>query len=427
MPTPPNVVTAHEWAGIKELTWRGAHCGTLERSPALVGSRHRLREANMRRGLACCACVWASLAVAPSTAHADILGGMVRAITAAPRAVMGGLFGGARGGHHRHPTVRREHHHHTVRREDYRHTIRREVTASPSPARDQRQLSSWFGAVYWPAAYRDTFGYIFLGANGTGAFWTHSSDDIYDGVVVPSLVSSTVISDTPIDVPNACTDERNQPMSLGPIERTLHPTETQRARLDALHDALVQASDRMRVSCIVTPTLLAPTARLEIMWDRLRAMRQAVGLVSTPLKALYDSLSDEQKAQLNALADSTSARRHGHVLEPQACAGSDSRSPEWPTKQIEEAVQPSDQQRASLVALATTTSQLSALLQSSCPSVTLLTPTGRLEAVAGRLDSMIYAVTIERTALNDFYASLNDDQKARFGAEIRQPPRTGRD
>jgi hypothetical protein len=69
---------------------------------------------------------------------------------------------------------------------------------------------------------------------GTGAFWTHSSDDIYHGVVVAALASSTVISDKPLDVPNACADERNQPMSLVPIERTLHPTETQRARLDAL-------------------------------------------------------------------------------------------------------------------------------------------------------------------------------------------------
>ena len=206
-------------------------------------------------------------------------------------------------------------------------------------------------------------------------------------------------------------------MSLGPIERTLHPTETQRARLDALHDALVQASDRMHVPCTATPTLLAPTARLQIMWDRLRAIRQAVDLVSTPLKALYDSLSDEQKARLNALAESKSARRHGD----EACAGSESRSPEWPTKQIEEAVQPSDQQRASLVALASTTSHLSAMLQSSCPSVRRVTPTGRLEAVASRLDSMIDAVTFERTALNDFYASLNDDQKARFGAEIHRP------
>jgi LTXXQ motif family protein len=85
--------------------------------------------------------------------------------------------------------------------------------------------------------------------------------------------------------------------------------------------------------------------------------------------------------------------------------------------------QPSDQQRASLLALASTTLHVSALLQSSCPSATLVTPTGRLEAVASRLDSMIDAVTLERTALNDFYASLNDGQKARFGAEIRQPQR----
>jgi hypothetical protein len=64
------------------------------------------------------------------------------------------------------------------------------------------------------------------------------------------------------------------------------------------------------------PTLIAPTARLEIMWDRLRPIRQAVGLVSNPLKALYDSLSDEQK-RLNALADSTSA--HLHADFPLGC------------------------------------------------------------------------------------------------------------
>jgi hypothetical protein len=87
---------------------------------------------------------------------------MVRGITAAPRAVMGGLFGGARGRHH--------YHHHTVRRDRHYHTVRREAPAPSYPARDQRQLSSWLGAVYWPAAYRDTFGYIFLGTNGTDAF-----------------------------------------------------------------------------------------------------------------------------------------------------------------------------------------------------------------------------------------------------------------
>jgi hypothetical protein len=33
--------------------------------------------------------------------------------------------------------------------------------------------------------YRDAFGSIFLGTNGTGAFWTHTSDDIYDGAAQP--------------------------------------------------------------------------------------------------------------------------------------------------------------------------------------------------------------------------------------------------
>jgi hypothetical protein len=133
---------------------------------------------------------------------------------------------------------------------------------------------------------------------------------------------AALISDKPLDVPNSCAGEQNQPMSLEPIERTLHPTETQRARLDALHDALVQASDRMRVSCTAIPLPLAPTARLEIMWDRLRAIRQVVGLVRTPLKALYDSLSDDQKGRLNALADSTSARRHGQSLNRKHAPGS---------------------------------------------------------------------------------------------------------
>ena len=40
--------------------------------------------------------------------------------------------------------------------------------------------------------------------------------------------------------------------------------------------------------------------------------RRSLTPISTPLKALYDSVSDEQKARLNALADSTSARLHAN-------------------------------------------------------------------------------------------------------------------
>jgi LTXXQ motif family protein len=355
----------------------------------------------MRRGFVLCVCVWASLAIVSLGAQADILGGVLRGVTAAPRAVMGGLFGGAHGRHH---------HHH-------RYAVRREAPVSPAATREQPPLNGWSGAVYWPSAYRDTFGYIFSGANEASAFWTHSSDDIYDAVFVPAM-ASTLVSDKA--APNACADERNQGVSLEPMQRTLRPTEAQRALIDALGEALAQASDRVRASCTPTSTPAAPTARLETMWDRLRALRQAVGLVRTPLKALYDSLSDEQKTRINTLSDATAARRRGKLFEPQACAESASRNRAWPAKPIEAAVQPTDPQRASLGALASTTSHLSALLEPSCPQAMLVTPTGRLEAAGNRLDSMIYAVTLERAALNSFYASLNDDQKARFDAEIRR-------
>ena len=274
--------------------------------------------------------------------------------------------------------------------------------------------------MYWPAAYGDTFGYILSGASEAAAFWAHSSNDIYDGVFVPAM-ASTLHSDKPLAARIACDDDGNQAISLEAIEQGLHPTQAQRAPLDALRDALLQASNRTRVSCSTSARPLTPTARLETMWDRLRALRQAVGLIRTPLKTLYDSLSDEQKARINSRSEATAAGRRGNVLEPQVCADSASRSREWPAKPIEEALRPTEQQRAILGALAGTTSQLSALLLPSCPPAMLVTPTGRLEAVVDRLDSMIYAVTLERAALNNFYASLDEDQKARFDAEIHRP------
>jgi hypothetical protein len=299
------------------------------------------------------------------------------------------------------------------------HVAKRESPASPSAARDEPQLNSWWGTVYWPTAYRDTFGYIISGANEAGAFWAHSSNDIYDGVFVPAM-ASTLHSDKRLGAGIGCDDEGNQAISLDPIEQKMHPTQAQRALLDALRGALVEASNRTRVSCSTTSSSPTPTTRLGTMWDRLRGLRQAVGLTRTPLKALYDSLSDEQKARINSLPDAPAVGRRAKVLEPQVCADSASRTPEWPTKPIEEAVRPTEQQRAPLGALAGTTSHLSALLLPSCPPAMVITPTGRLEAVLNRLDSMIYAVTLERGALNNFYVSLDEDQKARFDAEIRR-------
>src|SRR5215469_11139715 len=86
----------------------GHRQGTFARPPRWRKSASP-REANMRRGLVCCTCVYASLALVPVSAQADLLGGVLRGVTAAPRAVMGGLFGGGHGRHHRHATRREAH------------------------------------------------------------------------------------------------------------------------------------------------------------------------------------------------------------------------------------------------------------------------------------------------------------------------------
>jgi len=48
------------------------------------------------------------------------------------------------------------------------------------------------------------------------------------------------------------------------------------------------------------------------------------------------------------------------------------------------------------------------------------TPPSRLEAEGKRLQALLQAVETVQPALADFYASLSDDQKARFNGMGRQ-------
>jgi LTXXQ motif family protein len=50
-------------------------------------------------------------------------------------------------------------------------------------------------------------------------------------------------------------------------------------------------------------------------------------------------------------------------------------------------------------------------LKGSCPTSIPQSPIERLDAMGQRLDSMMQAVKTVRPALNDFYTSLDDEQK----------------
>ena len=95
----------------------------------------------------------------------------------------------------------------------------------------------------------------------------------------------------------------------------------------------------------------------------------------------------------------------------------------WPTAEIDAKVHPTDAQRASLTALQDATAKAADMLKASCQTSEAITPPARLEAVGKRLDVMLQAVKGVRTALDDFYGKLSDEQKAQFEAI---GPRRGR-
>jgi hypothetical protein len=75
-----------------------------------------------------------------------------------------------------------------------------------------------------------------------------------------------------------------------------------------------------------------------------------------------------------------------------------------------------DAQRASLEAFQQANAKAADLVKNSCPTTEPITPPARLEAVANRLNAMLEAIKTVRTALDDFYSKLNDEQRAQFEA-----------
>jgi hypothetical protein len=106
-----------------------------------------------------------------------------------------------------------------------------------------------------------------------------------------------------------------------------------------------------------------------------------------------------------------SARRAAEVCSNQAPELTD-----WPIERISELVQPTDAQRPALDELRAASAKAIDMLKSGCPKDLPSIPTGRLAAMESRLQVMLAAVQTVRPALERFYQSLSDEQKARFNA-----------
>ena len=199
-----------------------------------------------------------------------------------------------------------------------------------------------------------------------------------------------------------------------PIDRisaAVMPDERQRAALDALANASVQAAQTVKTAC-PTDVAFTPTGRLDAMERRVQAMVQAVALIRPPLDEFYGLLSDEQKARFNGVGQN---QRPDNPRSPLAACGPNAAAlPEWPQARIERSVAPSEGQRVLLAKLKAASAQAADMIKASCPTEPPSTPPARLAAMANRLDTMLQAVQQVRQALNDFYGSLTDEQKAQF-------------
>jgi LTXXQ motif family protein len=292
----------------------------------------------------------------------------------------------------------------------------------------------WVGPVFWPYADYDLYDYAWWGSDHDQFFWDYGYSDIYVGLF--GAYSDRALSDYAGVLPGyAGPARRGRPSTDSKAQASLadmcgssgqdianfrteqfrgaiQPNSEQSAALDDLADTLRRAVEAIRNSC---PKDVALTARA-VSPPCSSALKGCAMRSALWIDKFYGLLSDEQKAKIAALpADERPARR-GVVAKNRSCDAAQSGATEWPTELIERDVKPSDAQRASLMALQHAAGEAADILRSSCPPADADTPPARLAAIATRLDAMLQAIGAVRPALDNFYNSLTDKQKAAFDA-----------
>lgn len=413
-----------------------------------------------------------------ATAHAGRGGGVIS------HAGRGGNFGGAHslagrnGGNNRHAAMRANAVHHALagaavagalhnRGALHNPASRAHISAAAATAgwrghdrqggwwRHGNGGYGWVGPLFWPFAYDDMSDYAMWGYGPS--FWDYGYGDLYAGIFAPygyddlagylpygggyagggyagggAARSGAASSSGPAAAPNELTQMCGQDtqeiagLPIDRIQQAINPDDDERKALDDLANASVKAAQIIKDAC---PSQVASTApgRLAAMQTRLEAMISAVNIVQPPLDHFYGLLNDEQKSRLNALGeDQRRDQGHQDVLT-QGCGNGQPGATDWPAAEIEQRVHPTDAQRASFNNLKDASAKAADMLKGTCEPNEALTPPARLSAAGKRLDAMLQAVETVKSALDDLYAKLSDEQKAQFesigpGREVSQAP-----
>ena len=286
----------------------------------------------------------------------------------------------------------------------------------------------WVGPLFWPFAIYDIYDYSIWG-DGIG-FWEYGYPDIYAAIFAPyghddlaAYAGPSPLGRRHRRVPplqQLCGDDSREiaGLPIDQIEQAIQPNEVLRAALDDLANALISAARMIQASCPTQTAFTAPE-RLAVMQRRIEAMIKAESAVQQPLGKFYDLLDDEQEARLNALAEDRrkmSPAKRATEAPAEGCGAAQSAALPWPADEIEARLHPNDTQRAALKVLQDANARAVDVLIAGCQPEDATTPPARLDAVEGRLEAMQRAVNWVSAALEGFYATLSDEQKAQFEA-----------
>jgi hypothetical protein len=179
---------------------------------------------------------------------------------------------------------------------------------------------------------------------------------------------------------------------------------------------------------------MTPPGRLQAMIMRLQATGDAIKIVKPALEAFYKSLNDEQKARFNEIGPQLARQENNKSgSEPEKaqiqaetnCSNDKAGLSGLATNRIEDILQPNQTQGEALDHLDEAMQKAVGILRDACPNTIPLTPVGRLDVMQKRIEAMIQAASAVRPALDSFYASLSDEQKAKFNRLGREANQSG--
>jgi hypothetical protein len=295
--------------------------------------------------------------------------------------------------------------------------------------------------VFWPYAYSDIFNYTFWPYAYNRGYWAYAYDDFVDTVFWGAESSYARVGPTEYLEPGGVTtgSRVRERLGVGPqalrqlcedpekgvtawpfasIVQAVQPTSEQSALLDEMRSAAAKAADVFKGSCSDSYAM-TPPGRLRAMTNRISATLEAVRIVRPALEKFYNWLSDEQQARFNALGPNIGERSQQQPqqdanAQSDTCGDPKSSLTNLPIERIETVIRPAGTQKEALDRLSEATAKAVQGLQAACPDDVPLTPVGRLEAMEKRLEAMLQAAKLVQPALDEFYATLSSEQKARF-------------